>query len=38
MPLIRGDGTKYLLRGLADMHTHIEDPNDLALYTANTAQ
>lgn len=29
-----GDHT-YLLPGLADMHTHVEDPNDLILYTAN---
>jgi hypothetical protein len=32
---IKGDATKYLVPGLADMHTHIEEANDLALYTAN---
>ena len=32
---IDGGGTKYLLPGLADMHTHVEEWNDLVLYTAN---
>jgi cytosine/adenosine deaminase-related metal-dependent hydrolase len=32
---IDGAGSKYLLPGLADMHTHVEDPSDLVLYTAN---
>lgn len=32
---IEGHGTAYLLPGLADMHTHIWDGMDLALYIAN---
>jgi hypothetical protein len=32
---IPGGETKYLLPSLADMHTHVEDANDLVLYTAN---
>jgi hypothetical protein len=32
---IHAGETKYLLPGLADMHTHVEDANDLVLYTAN---
>ena len=32
---IDGGGSKYLLPGLADMHTHVEDPNDFVLHTAN---
>lgn len=31
---IEGDG-KYLMPGLGDMHTHIEDERDLLLYLAN---
>ena len=33
---IDGGGTKYLLPGLADMHTHVEEWNDLVLYTGST--
>jgi imidazolonepropionase-like amidohydrolase len=32
---IDGGGSRYLLPGLADMHTHVEEWNDLVLYTAN---
>ncbi len=32
---IGGDGRSFLFPGLADMHTHIQEMNDLALYTAN---
>ncbi len=32
---VDGGGSRYLLPGLADMHTHVEEPNDLVLYTAN---
>jgi hypothetical protein len=32
---IEGHGTEYLLPGLADMHTHLETPEDAALYVAN---
>ena len=32
---IDGGGSRYLVPGLADMHTHVEDPNDFVLYTAN---
>lgn len=32
---IDGGGSRYLLPGLADMHTHVEESNDLVLYTAN---
>lgn len=32
---ISGSDNIYVLPGLADMHTHIEDPNDLVLYSAN---
>jgi hypothetical protein len=33
--LVEGHGTAYLLPGLADMHTHVEKPDDAALYAAN---
>lgn len=32
---VTGGAGSYLLPGLADMHTHVEDYNDLVLYTAN---
>ncbi len=32
---INGGDSRYLLPGLADMHTHVEEGNDLVLYTAN---
>src|SRR5687767_10580378 len=32
---VTGGDHAYLLPGLADMHTHVEDPNDFILYTAN---
>ncbi|WP_299688177.1 hypothetical protein [Hydrocarboniphaga sp.] len=32
---IEGNGTAYLLPGLADMHVHVSKPDDLALYVAN---
>ena len=32
---VDGHGTAYLLPGLADMHTHVQRPEDLLLYTAN---
>jgi len=33
--LVEGHGTAFLLPGLADMHTHVMETEDLALYTAN---
>jgi hypothetical protein len=33
--VIDGHKTAYLSPGLADMHTHSETPNDLAIYLAN---
>jgi imidazolonepropionase-like amidohydrolase len=33
--VVDGHGTAYLLPGLADMHTHSETRNDLAVYLAN---
>ena len=32
---IDGHGTAYVLPGLADMHTHVESPDDAVLYLAN---
>lgn len=32
---LTGSDSTYLLPGLADMHTHVEEPNDFVLYTAN---
>jgi hypothetical protein len=32
---VEGRGTAFLFPGLADMHTHVMDRSDLALYTAN---
>ena len=32
---IPGDGKSYLAPGLADMHTHVSEETDLALYLAN---
>jgi imidazolonepropionase-like amidohydrolase len=32
---LTGSDSTYLLPGLADMHTHAEEPNDFVLYTAN---
>lgn len=32
---LTGSASTYLLPGLADMHTHVEEPNDFVLYTAN---
>jgi Amidohydrolase family len=32
---IDGHGTAYVVPGLADMHTHVLRPEDLALYVAN---
>src|SRR5688572_30530779 len=31
---VEGNGTRYLLPGLADMHTHLASPEDAALYLA----
>jgi hypothetical protein len=33
--VINGKGTEYLMPGLADMHTHADEPDDLLLYVAN---
>jgi len=33
--VIDGHKTAYLSPGLADMHTHSESPNDLAVYLVN---
>jgi imidazolonepropionase-like amidohydrolase len=33
--VIDGGGKQYLLPGLADMHVHIFDPNEMLLYLAN---
>lgn len=32
---VEGNGTAYLLPGLADMHVHVSEPDDLTLYIAN---
>jgi len=32
---IAGKGNTWLMPGLADMHTHVSDENDLGLYVAN---
>ncbi len=32
---IDGKGEAYLIPGLADMHVHVSEPDDLALYLAN---
>ena len=32
---VNGGGATYLAPGLADMHTHVSDEADLALYLAN---